>query len=80
MAESESSKVGIGVIGLGYWGPNLVRNFNANPDAQVVALCDMDDSRLDLQILSHPMARGNQFQQHGEGQALERGFEDAVPP
>lgn len=35
-----------------------MRNFNANSHAQVVALCDMDNSRLDLQILSHPMVQG----------------------
>ena len=36
--------VGVGVIGCGYWGPNLVRNFAQQADARVVALCD---SRLD---------------------------------
>ncbi len=30
----------IGVIGCGYWGPNIVRNFNAADGAQVVAVCD----------------------------------------
>ena len=28
--------IGIGVIGYGYWGPNLVRNFNELSDARVV--------------------------------------------
>lgn len=32
--------IGIGVIGYGYWGPNLVRNFSQVPDARVLAVCD----------------------------------------
>ena len=32
----------IGVIGFGYWGPNIVRNFNAVQGAKVCAICDMD--------------------------------------
>ena len=31
---------GIGVIGCGYWGPNLVRNFARNPQCRVLAVCD----------------------------------------
>ncbi|PWT91488.1 MAG: oxidoreductase [Blastocatellia bacterium] len=36
----------IGVIGYGYWGPNLVRNFMAAPGSSVVAVCDLQDERL----------------------------------
>ncbi len=32
--------IGIGVIGYGYWGPNLVRNFSQVSGARVVAVCD----------------------------------------
>ena len=38
--------VGIGVIGYGYWGPNLVRNFMETPDATVVAVSDLQTDRL----------------------------------
>lgn len=38
--------VGVAVIGCGYWGPNLVRNFTACPDSQVVALCDRSEPAL----------------------------------
>jgi len=31
----------VGVIGCGYWGPNLVRNFARNPQSAVQAVCDM---------------------------------------
>ena len=32
--------IGIGVIGYGYWGPNLVRNFSQVNGARVIAVCD----------------------------------------
>jgi predicted dehydrogenase len=32
----------IGVIGFGYWGPNVVRNFSAAKGSQVVAVCDIN--------------------------------------
>ncbi len=32
--------IGIGVIGYGYWGPNLVRNFSDLPEANVVGVAD----------------------------------------
>ena len=38
--------IGIGVIGYGYWGPNLVRNFYANEDCDVRMVCDRDEARL----------------------------------
>lgn len=37
---------GIGVIGYGYWGPNLVRNFSEVPGAHVVAVSDLRPERL----------------------------------
>ncbi|MCU0414036.1 MAG: Gfo/Idh/MocA family oxidoreductase [Ignavibacteriaceae bacterium] len=36
----------VGVIGLGYWGPNLVRNFLAQKDVKRVVACDIRESRL----------------------------------
>ena len=38
----------IGLIGYGYWGPNLARNFNANPDMTLSAICDFSASRLEM--------------------------------
>lgn len=43
----------IGVIGYGYWGPNLVRNFS-EADAQVVAVSDLDEQRLRLVKARYP--------------------------
>lgn len=36
----------IGVIGYGYWGPNLVRNFMESPRSTVLAVCDLRPERL----------------------------------
>jgi predicted dehydrogenase len=36
----------VGVIGYGYWGPNLVRNFTSAPGSSVVAVCDLQENRL----------------------------------
>ena len=38
--------IGIGVIGYGYWGPNLVRNFSEVPGSRVVAVSDLRPERL----------------------------------
>jgi predicted dehydrogenase len=38
--------ISLGVIGCGYWGPNLVRNFKVLPDCRVRALCDLNEVRL----------------------------------
>ena len=37
----------IAVVGLGYWGPNLVRNFLSTNDVENVVCCDMQQRRLD---------------------------------
>ena len=35
------------VVGLGYWGPNLIRNLNELEVAELRWICDLDQSRLD---------------------------------
>jgi len=40
--------VKFGVVGYGYWGPNLVRNLFEVPDTQVLAVSDMREERLQL--------------------------------
>lgn len=49
--------IGIGVIGYGYWGPNLVRNFAQTSDARVVAVCDQRATRRSLVESLYPMTR-----------------------
>ncbi len=41
-----SNPLNIAVVGCGYWGPNLIRNFNALPDCRVRYVCDKDQKRL----------------------------------
>lgn len=38
--------ISVGVVGCGYWGPNLVRNFKALPNCHVKAMCDVSEARL----------------------------------
>jgi predicted dehydrogenase len=38
--------IGIGIIGYGYWGPNLVRNFFEVPGCKVIAVSDLHPDRL----------------------------------
>jgi len=45
VAQGGGSTPRVGVIGLGYWGPNLVRNFNAVIGENLRACCDRDPTR-----------------------------------
>src|SRR6266849_1799167 len=36
----------VGVIGCGYWGPKLIRNFSALPEAELAMVCDLQVERL----------------------------------
>ena len=42
----KTSKITLGMVGLGYWGPNLLRNFDQLPDCCVKICCDLDADRL----------------------------------
>jgi len=42
---NDIAQLRVGVIGAGYWGPNLVRNFRGSADWDLVAVCDLDESR-----------------------------------
>jgi predicted dehydrogenase len=46
--------IGIGVIGYGYWGPNLVRNFMEAHGSRVVAVSDLSRERLALVETRYP--------------------------
>jgi predicted dehydrogenase len=50
--------VRLGVVGLGYWGPNLARNFDALPGCEVVWLCD---GREEIRAKFQPIYRQAQF-------------------
>ena len=47
----------IGVVGLGYWGPNLARNFDALPNARLAWICDGDGDQVESVAARFPGAR-----------------------
>jgi predicted dehydrogenase len=47
----------VGVVGLGYWGPNLARNFDRLPDAELTWLCDSSDEAVARWGGAFPSAR-----------------------
>ena len=49
--------VNVGVIGCGYWGPNLLRNFVDHEAAQLRWICDLDDKRVAEMGRRYPMAQ-----------------------
>jgi predicted dehydrogenase len=51
------SSLRIGVVGLGYWGPNLARNFDALPAVELTWLCDGRPEELERVGPSYPGAR-----------------------
>ena len=48
----------VGVVGLGYWGPNLARNFDTLPEAELAWLCDGSQEALDRWTARFPGVRG----------------------
>ncbi len=49
--------VNIGIVGYGYWGPNLVRNFAETPGARVAAVADLDEGKLAAVRQRYPAVR-----------------------
>jgi predicted dehydrogenase len=41
-----NDSISVGVVGCGYWGPNLVRNFKGLQNCRLAGICDRDESRL----------------------------------
>jgi predicted dehydrogenase len=41
-----TKQIKVGVVGCGYWGPNLVRNFRSLPDCHLKMMCDINHERL----------------------------------
>lgn len=44
--ELTTNEIKVGIIGFGYWGPNLTRNFHDIPASQLTAIADTKDDRL----------------------------------
>jgi len=52
-----SDTVRVGVVGLGYWGPNLARNFHGLPGCELTWICDDSAERLEQVGARLPGAR-----------------------
>ena len=62
--------INIGIIGLGYWGPNLLRNFSNNKKCQVVAICDTNKSLLKKYKKKWMMEFGGAVSLSSQGQGI----------
>jgi predicted dehydrogenase len=52
----------IGIVGCGYWGPNLIRNFSSLGNCRVKTICDLDPNRLaHVQRLYHDVTVTTDF-------------------
>ena len=47
----------LGIIGYGYWGPNVARNFNLCKSANLVSISDLNENRLTLAKSTYPFIR-----------------------
>src|ERR1700676_661478 len=52
--DTRKDVIRVGVIGYGYWGPNIVRNFHGQDRSRVVAVCDKNPKSLDRARQSYP--------------------------
>jgi predicted dehydrogenase len=50
----ENSMIRFGVIGYGYWGPNIVRNLRSLDSTRVVAICDQNSGALRRAAQAYP--------------------------
>ena len=55
MNNKNSSTLKIGVIGYGYWGPNIVRNFYNASNATVACVCDLSPKSLQRVRRNYPL-------------------------
>jgi predicted dehydrogenase len=49
--------INIGIVGYGYWGPNVARNFHASGGAKLTAVSDLSDKRLRMAQIHYPFIR-----------------------
>jgi len=57
LQESNETVIRMGVIGYGYWGPNIVRNFHGQERSRVLAICDKSPKSLQRARQSYPEIR-----------------------
>ena len=57
MKKTKNLSARIGVVGCGYWGPNLIRVFQDLAQSQVVSVCDLREERLKPLAKKYPGIR-----------------------
>jgi predicted dehydrogenase len=53
-----SKPIKVGVVGCGYWGPNLIRNFRSLHDCTLKVMCDVNEERLTHLKSLYPEVKG----------------------
>ena len=59
-----TKQIKVGVVGCGYWGPNLVRNFRSLPDCNLKVMCDISKERLKHLTSLYPDVQGETSYDH----------------
>jgi len=59
-----SKQIKVGVVGCGYWGPNLVRNFRSLPNCHLKVMCDISRDRLKHLNALYPDVKGEENYEH----------------
>jgi predicted dehydrogenase len=54
-----NKQIKVGVVGCGYWGPNLIRNFRSLPDCHLKMMCDVSEARLKHLATLYPEVEGS---------------------
>jgi predicted dehydrogenase len=67
----EQQMVNVAVVGAGYWGPNLVRNFARTPWANLVACADPRPERLERLARDYPLRLTTSYRELLEDQSIE---------
>src|SRR5277367_2612342 len=57
-------QIKVGVVGCGYWGPNLVRNFRSLPECNLKMMCDLSQERLKHLSSLYPEVKGERNFDH----------------
>ena len=59
-----AKQIKVGVVGCGYWGPNLVRNFRFLQDCNLKIICDLNEERLAHLKSIYPEVQGTTDYRH----------------
>jgi predicted dehydrogenase len=59
-----AKQIKIGIVGCGYWGPNLLRNFRSLSDCNMKMMCDVNEARLTHLKSLYPEVEGEKDYSH----------------